>query len=235
MLRAIAIFILMLFTATAFSQTKTYLKGNIFLYSNDSPVPGATITNLSTKKSSVSTSAGTYEIPASNKDIVIFSASGLKSDTVKVEEQLLKTGYDVGLTVDGTMLKNVTVSSSYQLDSLRRRGDYSKIYEKQPGLTGGNTPQAGFGLVLSPISYFSKNAKKTRQFRKRLAKEEEDAYIDYVFSPMWVSKLTGLKDDSLHLFLYKYRPSYEMARALDRPSMIAYINDRYKEFIRKKD
>ncbi|AHF17547.1 peptidase associated/transthyretin-like domain-containing protein [Niabella soli] len=235
MLRALTIFILLLSAATAFSQTKTYLKGNIFLYSNDTPVPGATITNLNTRQSSVSTSAGTYQIPASNKDIIVFSSSGLKSDTVKVEEQLLKTGYDVGLTVDGKLLKNVTVTSSYQLDSLRRRGDYAKIYEKQPGLTGGNTPEAGFGLVLSPISYFSKRAKKTRQFRKRLKKEEEDAYIDYVFSPMWVSKLTGLKGDSLHLFLYQYRPTYDMARMLDRPSMIAYINDRYKEFIRKKD
>lgn len=235
MLRVLTISVLLLLTATVFAQTKTYLRGNIFLYSNDTPVPGATITNLNTKQSSVSTSAGTYEIPASNKDMIVFSASGLKNDTLKVEEQLLKTGYDVGFTIDGTMLKNVTVSSSYQLDSLRRRNDYAKIYEKQPGLTGGNTPEAGFGLVLSPISYFSKNAKKTRQFRKRLKKQEEDAYIDYVFSPMWVSKLTGLKGDSLHLFLYKYRPSYEMARGLDRPGMIAYINDRYKEFVGKKD
>ncbi len=235
MLRTFFISTLLLIAATALAQTKTYLRGNIFLYSNDTPVPGATITNLTTQKTSVSSTAGTYEIAASNKDIVIFSSTGLKSDTVKVEEQLLKTGYDVGLTVDGTVLKNVTVSSNYQLDSIRRRNDYARIYEKQPGLTGGNTPEAGAGIVLSPVSFFSKKARKTRQFRKQLQKQEEDAYIDYVFSPLWVSKLTGLKGDSLHLFLYKYRPTYEQARLLDRPSLIAYVNDKYKEFTGKKD
>ncbi|MBZ4190459.1 carboxypeptidase-like regulatory domain-containing protein [Niabella beijingensis] len=221
-----------LLPAAAIGQT--HLRGNIFLYTNDTPVPGASVTNLTSGKTTVATPAGTYVIEAKNRDLVVFSFTGMTSDTVKVEEQLLKTGYDVGLKEDPRTLRTVTVSSNYQLDSLRRRKEYSDYFEKGPGITGGNRPSDGFGISVSPISHFSKKAKEQRKFRKQLIKNEEEAYIDYVFSPGWVSRLTGLKNDSLQQFMYQYRPSYQLARTLDRPSMTAYINDRYKEFIRRK-
>lgn len=234
MLRFFLILILgsMLLPATAFGQT--YLRGNIFMYTNDTPVPGASVTNLTSGKTALAAPTGAYTIEAKNKDIVVFSFTGLTSDTVKVEEQLLKTGYDVGLKEDPRTLRNVTVTSNYQLDSLRRRQEYSDYFEKGPGITGGNRPSDGVGISVSPITHFSKKEREHRKFRKQLLKNEEEAYIDYVFSPVWVGKLTGLKNDSLHQFLYRYRPSYKQARTLDRADMIAYINDRYKEFIRPK-
>lgn len=234
MLRGMLILFLgaLLLPAAGFGQT--YLKGNIFVYTNDSPVPGASVTNITSGKTAISTPAGTYIIEAKNKDVVVFSFTGLTSDTVKVEEQLLKTGYDVGLKEDPHTLKNVTVISNYQLDSLRRREEYSRYFEKGPGITGGNRPTDGFGISVSPISHFSRKAREQRKFRKQLIKNEEEAYIDYVFSPVWISKLTGLKNDSLRQFMYRYRPSYKLARTLDHADMIAYINDRYKEFMRPK-
>lgn len=226
---------LMLLTFPALGFCQTYLRGNIFVYSNDTPVPGASVTNLTTGKTMLATPAGTYVIEARNKDIVVFSFTGLTSDTVRVEEQLLKTGYDVGLREDPYTLKNVTVTSNYQLDSLRRRKQYSRYFEKGPGITGGNRPPDGFGISVSPISHFSKKSREQRKFRKQLLKNEEEAYIDYVFSPVWVSKLTGLKNDSLRQFMYEYRPSYKLARTLDHADMIVYINDRYKAFLRSSN
>ncbi|MCD2425886.1 hypothetical protein LQ567_24090 [Niabella pedocola] len=225
---------LILLTLPAIGFCQTYLRGNIFMYTNDTPVPGASVTNLTTGKTILATPAGTYVIEARNKDMVVFSFTGLTSDTVKVEEQLLKTGYDVGLKEDPYTLKNVTVTSNYQLDSLRRREQYGRYFEKGPGITGGNRPPDGVGISLSPISHFSKKSREQRKFRKQLLKNEEEAYIDYVFSPVWVTKLTGLKNDSLRQFMYQYRPSYQLARTLDHADMIAYINDHYKEFIRPK-
>jgi len=235
MLRLILILLLgsVLLPATAFGQT--YLRGNIFIYTNDTPVPGASVTNITSGKTTLAAPSGAYIIEAKNKDIVVFSFTGLTSDTVKVEEQLLKTGYDVGLKEDPHTLRNVTVTSNYQLDSLRRRQEYSNYFEKGPGITGGNRPPDGFGISVSPISHFSKKEREHRKFRKQLIKNEEEAYIDYVFSPIWVSKLTGLKNDSLRQFMYRYRPSYKQARTLDHADMIVYINDRYKEFIQPKN
>ncbi|MGJ7032231.1 hypothetical protein [Niabella hirudinis] len=221
-----------LLPAITFGQT--YLRGNIFIYTNDTPVPGASVTNLTTGKVIQASSSGSYVIEAKNRDIVVFSFTGLTSDTVKVEEQLLKTGYDVGLTADPHTLRNVTVTSNYQLDSLERREQYGKYFEKGPGITGGNRPTDGFGISISPISHFSKKSREQRKFRKKLIKNEKEAYIDYVFSPIRVSRLTGLKGDSLSRFLYQYRPSYQLARSLDHTNMTTYINDRYKEFIRPK-
>lgn len=223
-------FALLIISSAAFSQQKTYLRGNIFGTSNDDPIPGASVTNLNNKRVTNSTPGGTYEIEAAKNDLIVFSFTGMTSDTVKVEEQLLISGYDVGLKIDPTMLKSVTVTTNYQLDSLRRAEENADVLKKPAGITGGNTPQAGAGIVLSPVSFFSKGAKEKRKLKKQLLKNEEEAYIDYVFSPGWVSRLTGLKGDSLHLFLYKYRPSYKQARSMDRPNMTVYVNDSYKEF-----
>ncbi|SDB99715.1 hypothetical protein [Niabella drilacis] len=235
MQRSISILILGFVLLPAITSGQTYLRGNIFMYTNDTPVPGASVTNLTSGKTTLATPSGSYTIEAKNKDIVVFSFTGLTSDTVKVESQLLKTGYDVGLTEDPHTLRNVTVTSNYQLDSLRRREEYGRYFEKGPGITGGNRPSDGFGISVSPISHFSKKSREQRKFRKQLLKNEEEAYIDYVFSPAWVTKLTGLKNDSLRQFMYLYRPSYKQARDLDRSNMTAYINDRYKEFIRPKN
>jgi len=43
-------------------------------------------------------------------------------------------------------------------------------------------------------------------------------------------KLTGLHDDSLRLFMYRYRPSYSFCRKTGREDMLIYINDKLKEF-----
>lgn len=212
---------------------QTYLGGNIFSRTNDSPLTNASIINLTNGLSTRATLTGTYLIEAKEGDLIVFSFTGMTTDTVKVESQILREGHDVGLKEHNHTIKTVTIISSYQLDSLRRREENMANFERGPGITGRNHPSDGFGISISPVSHFSKKAREQRRLRKQLIKNEKEAYIDYMFSPGWISRLTGLKADSLQQFMNRYRPSYKMVRALDRPSLIVYISDKYKEFIHK--
>ncbi len=217
-----------LFQNISFGQSQ--LHGKVFRAGGeDSIIAGANITNLTKNITATSAKDGTYRILADSRDQVSFSFIGLVSDTVIVEHQLLISGYDAVLGTRATTLERVVVSGNYQQDSANRREAYRDIYDSRTGITGGNTP-TGFGLVLSPSRIFSKDSRQKRTLKKRLKVQEEEAYIDYMFPAFWVSSVTGLKGDSLRLFMFKYRPTYQFCRQNDRTGLTLYVNEKYKEF-----
>ena len=221
-----------LFFLFIFNQVSAQLivKGKIYDAETDSVIVAVNVYNLNTKQSTRSGIDGNYAIAAAEGERLVFSITGFKPDTVTVTYDMLLIQFDVTLRKQIVTLKNVTVTSSYQADSLERRNYYSNIYEKQPGLTGRNTPSNGFGISVSPFSYFSHQAKQKRQLKKKLIRQEEEDYIDRCFPVEWVARLTGLRGDSLSRFMALYRPSYSFCRKNNREKMLLYLNDKFKEF-----
>ncbi|HEV8273278.1 MAG TPA: carboxypeptidase-like regulatory domain-containing protein [Chitinophagaceae bacterium] len=221
-----------LFSLCICSQIDAQLivKGKIYDAETDSVIVAVNVYNLNTKQFARSGTDGNYAIAAAEGERLVFSITGFRPDTVTVAYHMLLIQYDVTLYKQILTLKNVTVTSSYQADSLARRNYYSNIYEKQPGITGRNTPSNGFGISLSPFSFFSHEAKQKRQLKKRLIKQEEEDYIDHCFPVEWVTRLTGLRGDSLSRFMALYRPSYSFCRKNNREKMLLYINENFKEF-----
>ncbi|HEY5967153.1 MAG TPA: carboxypeptidase-like regulatory domain-containing protein [Chitinophagaceae bacterium] len=206
------------------------VKGKVYDSQTDSTIAGVNVYNLNTKLSVRSGSDGSYTIAASEGDRIMFSRIGFRPDTATVIYSMLLTLHEVTLYKEIITLKNVTVTSSYQMDSLSRRNYYNDIYAKQPGITGFNRPPDGFGVSVSPLSYFSYQAKQKRQLKRRLIKQEEESYVDRSFPKEWVAKLTGLRGDSLTRFMILYRPSYKFCRENSREKMLLYVNDKLKEF-----
>jgi hypothetical protein len=65
-------------------------------------------------------------------------------------------------------------------------------------------------------------------------RQEEEMYIDYKFPFEYVSKVTGLRGDSLRSFMQQYRPGYIFCRRTSKADMLLYINDSYRAFMQKK-
>jgi hypothetical protein len=226
--RLIVVLLLLNFCCNINAQS--LLKGKIYEAETDSIIAAANVFNLNTKISVRSEIDGNYRIAATEGDQVVFSIAGFKPDTVTVAYSILITQYDATLHRQIISLKPVTVTGSYQADSMARRNYYSYMYERQPGITGRNRPADGVGIVVSPLSFFSREARQKRQLKKRLIREEREAFIDHSFPVQWIEKLTDLHGDSLSLFMYRYRPSYSFCRKTDRAKMLVYINDKLKEF-----
>jgi hypothetical protein len=203
-------------------DAQTFLKGRIYEAGTDSLINDVNIFNSTAKLIGHSTPDGSYAIAATEGDRIIFSATGFLPDTVTVHYNMLFTQHDVTLFIKAISLKPVTVIGSYTADSLARQNYYRDIYKKQPGVTGFNTPQYGAGIALSPLSYLSSKSKNKRELKKRLIKNEKEAFVDYSFPAEWMERLTGLHGDSLRLFMYRYRPSYSFCRATTRGDMVAY-------------
>lgn len=227
-----AVYLIVFILTASISSRAQLLKGTVMDAKTDVPVSGATIFNLSQHIYKKASYTGQYSIIAMAGDSIVYSSAGYRADTIRASEELLRSGMDIGLQSMPVTMDTVTIRrDSYAEDSIRRRNDYAHFYKlRQPGILSGERPATGFGLSLSPFTYFSKEAKARRRFKKQLQHIEEQAYIDYYFSPSYVHRVTGLTGERLYLFMRKYRPSYSFARQASAADLLSYINNCLKNF-----
>jgi len=228
-MRYIILVWVILITTTAVGQTQ--LRGKVMDSKSDQPLEGATIFNTTEGLFRKAGQDGLFSIRAKEKDVIIFSSAGYRPDTVEITNDILITGLFIGLPAMSVSLDTVTVSErTYAEDSLQRRLEYQHLLDRpRKDLRGGNRPQSGFGVSISPITYFSRSEKEKRKFKKDFEAYERNAYIDYYFSPSYVHRVTGLQGDSLLNFMKKYRPSYEFMRGAKEQDLLLYINEALKK------
>ena len=225
--------ILVLLSTPAVSQQ--VLTGKIRQKETDAILISVTVVNHTQKKYNVSDAGGNYRIIASPGDTITFSSAGYHADTTYVVTSELedKDGYIVYLEPNLVELPSVLVGqlSNYQLDSIQRKQDYAWLDQTHKvRLAGDQTPTDGVGIGFSPVTYFSSEQKDLRQLRQRVKSEEKDFYIDSRFPSSYVSMVTGLKGDSLQLFMVTYRPTYKFCRNASNEDILLYINEKLKLF-----
>jgi hypothetical protein len=227
-------FILVLLSTQAVSQQ--VLTGKVRQKTTDAILASVTVVNHTQRKYNVSDAGGNYRIVASPGDTLTFSSAGYHADTTVVGAEFQdKDGYVVYLEPNMVELPFVLIGqlSNYQLDSMQRKEDYAWLDQAHKvRLAGDQTPTDGVGIGISPVSYFSREEKNRRQLRQKVKSEEKDFYIDSRFPPSYVSMITGLKGDSLQIFLSTYRPSYQFARNASNEDILLYINEKVKVFHR---
>ncbi len=158
------------------------------------------------------------------------------------------------LEQNSILLKGVTINNKngYKLDSIRRRKEFASVFaRKSPALkdifiskpvysytpnnyiTAPNSTASIVSInVLSVIGLLNKNKAPVSKLQKVLLKEEEDNYIDHLFSKRKVTTITSLKNDSLIEFMNKYRPSAAELKKMNDYDLIMYIKKYYQEFIK---
>jgi len=211
-----------------------FLSGKVEKRGTTEIIIGANILNLKQGKHNVSDMGGNYRIAVRLGDTVIFSSAGFQPDTTVVAGYMLEEDYLVALRPNVVALQAVTVDESrnYQLDSMQRREDYRFILDKKHPVKLWNEKRAadGPGLNFSPIGFYSKREREKRRLKRRLKQEEEDYYIDSKFPIARVAQLTRLQGDSLRVFMYRYRPSYQFCRGATSQDIFLYINDKVRLF-----
>lgn len=203
------------------------------------PIINAIISNETTKKMITPDQNGFFSIAASRGDLIFIDAFNYNFDTVKTNYGMPDT-LRIQLIRTNEVLPNVTVTttagfSRYQMDSVRRReafvsdmGDKGKM----PKVGKADNMGAGFGINLDAFS--RKRTKDRDKAYNTFDYLENQAYIDYRFSPQKVSQITGLKSDSLVKFMRQYTPSYKWLRQHPTDEdVLYYVNDKMKAFAKK--
>jgi len=201
------------------------------------PIVFGSVTNLSSKKTVMTSTKGIFRIEVSEDELLSFAAVGYHFDTIYYNNQHLQQDtLTLYLSPLAHNLGNVTVyakgMSRYQLDSIERRKDFLHdiVSYTIPAISQANS---GAGIALN-IDRFSKHEKNKRKAFAFFEANEKEMYINYRFPSSLVTEYSGLKDEVLQQFMQQYRPTAEWLRKNKTEEDIKYyINDKLKLFFKR--
>jgi uncharacterized protein YxeA len=220
-------------SSNSFAQKNDKRTGFLKDSTTQIPIVLASVTNLTTRETVMTSGVGKFSIAVKPNEILSFAAVGYYFDTLTVHSENNTAIIAAFLKPLGAYLGNVTVSSKglnrYQLDSIERRKEFLQ------GIAGYMIPavakaNSGAGIALN-IDRFSRNEKKKRRAYAFYEDNENEAYINYRFTPELVASLTGFKNDELQTFMQTYRPSTSWLRTnTSREDLVYYINAQLKNY-----
>lgn len=201
------------------------------------PIVLASITNLNTQTTVMTSASGRFKIELQENQVLSFAAVGYYFDTIHYNKQfLLQDTLSLFLSPLAHSLGNVTVTarglSRYQLDSIERRKEFLQdiVDYTIPTVSKANSG-AGIALNLDRFSRHEKNKRKAFAF---FESNEKEAYINYRFPASVVTQYSGLKDAELQQFMQQYRPTSEwLRRNRSEEDIKYYINEKLKLFFKR--
>ena len=237
-MRYIFFSVILLLAGGISAEAQQFLTGKVYVKGTADTLISVSIHNITRQRYDLSDEDGSYRIQAAPGDHIAFSSVGHKADTITVTASILTASYPVYLEIKPQTLQTVRVGefNNYQLDSMDRRKEYEWVYDHDNQSRVENDRKGdGVGLTLNIFRNTSTAARQRERLEKRLAREEEDYYVDYRYNKDYVAKITHLRGDSLKEFMRKYRPSYEYCRKAATVDILVYINDCYKLFMKTAD
>lgn len=160
---------------------------------------------------------GQFRIAAAPGQLIEFRRVGYKTARIRIST-VAAPFYRILLEPGVQELDEVEVHDyhwDYKHDSLRYR-DYFKKQLEYPVLTGWRAFQ-------SPFSAMGKTNQQMISFQREYAWLEQQKYVDYTFNEKLIANLTGLRGDSAQQYMSRYRPSYEMLRAMPEYDFFTYV------------
>lgn len=205
--------IVMLVFTTGFVYAQAPLKGTVEEAGKNTRLSNVFIKDINNNQLTLTDNNGDFEIPTETGHTLIFNSPGYVSDTLYVVDMKPKT---IKLEVLTIALREVKINATR--GGFNPREEYPQVYEKSKV------------YILSPSSWFGKEARNARRLKRYFAMEQEQQKVDQVFNAAYVSSLIPLRGQELEDFMTLYRPSYDFVKSNEGQSMALYINDCYKKF-----
>ena len=203
----------LLFIAAGSVHAQGLLNGEVRERGNNQKIPNAFIRDINNNVMTLVDENGDFAIRSATGHTLIITSPGYVTDTLFVADMTPKK---INMTVQSIALKQVNITDTRK--AFDPHEEYPDVYQKSKV------------YVLSPSSWFGKEAHDARRLKKYFAMEQEEQKIDEAFNAAYVSSLIPLKGQELEDFMTLYRPSYKFIVNNNRVSMAVYINDCYKKF-----
>jgi hypothetical protein len=210
-LKIITVAILVFITGMANAQNT--LKGTVEETGSNLKLSNVFIKDATNKQLTLTDKSGNFEIKSAPSHLLIFSSPGYLSDTLYVVDMTPK---HIKMQIMNIALSEVKISGTRT--NFDPKEEYPEVYQKSKV------------YVLSPSSWFGKDARDARNLRRYFAMEKQQQEIDEVFNAAYVSSLIPLRGQDLEDFMTLYRPTYAYVHNNNSQTMAVYINDSYKKF-----
>jgi hypothetical protein len=212
MKKYIGVALLLMLAVTLNAQD--YIKGHVKEKGSGKRLADVFIKDNNNKQITVTDEKGNYTIRAAAGHLLIFSSPGYISDTLYLINTQPKF---VELQPEPMSLREVSVRSTRPV--FDPRAEYPEIYRKSKI------------YPLSPSSIFSREARNARRLKKYFEHEEQEQYVDGIYTKLYVSGIVPLKGKDLDDFMGMSRPSYEFLKKNSGGELVLYVNDQYKRFM----
>jgi hypothetical protein len=189
------------------------LKGTVYENGSNIRLPDVFIRDKNNRQVTLTDKQGNFEIKTETGHLLIFDSPGYVSDTLYVVDM---TALRIMMVAKTIALREVDITGKREVFDPHK--EYADVYTKSKV------------YVLSPSSWFGKEAKDARRLKHYFKREAEDRHIDAVFTRVYVCSIVPLKGRELEDFMTLYRPTYAFLMNNDGPSLAVYINDSYKKY-----
>ncbi len=182
------------------------------------PLSEVAIQNIYSGEGLLSDANGHFAINVTAGQLIEFRRMGYKTARVRVGAGTLPAYYRIILEPGVQELQEVEVRNhfdDFKHDSLR----YHALFKKQLE----TTPVTGWRAFQSPFSALSKSNRQLIHFQEEYAWLERQKFVDFNFNEKLIAQLTGLKGDSALAYMQRFRPTYEMLRAMPQYDYFAYV------------
>jgi hypothetical protein len=239
-MRYLLLFVFLIAASCCYGQQ---IKGSVFDKDTKLPINSA-IVSMGNKQV-FTNSFGEFSIAASGNDSLKIARLGYNTYRMVINNTMAPI--HVELEPAKIVLNEVIVRSNrereFKKDSTYNRKFYAKQFNyKGPtvmdAFKGGsgnpvkNTSQILNIDVITLISALTKKSTPEYKFKKILLNDEQAEYVNQKFNHGAVSRITGLKGDTLSAFIVQYRPTYKFAHKATDYEMELYIKDCYKKFLK---
>lgn len=161
--------------------------------------------------------SGRFSVNAAPGQLIEFRKVGYKTARLRMST-VPAPFYNIIMEPGVQELEEIEVHGrfrDYKHDSLRFREYFKKQLDYNV--------VTGWRAFQSPFSAMSKTNRQMISFQQEYAWFEQQKYVDYTFNEKIIANLTGLRGDSAVQYMRRFRPSYEMLRAMPEYDYFSYV------------
>lgn len=189
------------------------------------PLAGVKIENVYTTLEITSGEQGAFIIAAAKGQLLEFNKPGYKTARVRIPQGYIPPYFRIIMQKGIQEIKDVNIASNRydpRDDSLR----YYELYKHElefPKLTT-------FEAMHHPFSALSGKNREIWKFQDTYIQNEQDKYVDRTFNQRIITKVTGLKGDSLTTYMRRFRPTYDQLRGMNDYAFYNFIKTTVKTY-----
>jgi hypothetical protein len=194
------------------------------------------VKNLTTGKSIYNNLKGEFKVGAQKGDLLVFSKTDYHPDTIKIKNDTPTAVYMSRIAIQ---LRQVNIHDTLQNPEQRlaaTKADYTKIYGSlsyDEFLTSPSSGGVGAGLSIDALwNSLSRSGRDASRLREIIEADYERNVVDYRFNRTYVGNITGLKDEQLTSFMFRYRPGFYTTKTASDYQFISMIRANLKRFLR---
>ena len=203
------------------------MKGRVFDYKTNAPMPNVNVVNTFTDRGITTDSSGLFTLEVELGHLVEFRRIGYKVSRVRIEQTQLPY-YNIAMKEGAIDLMEVEITgSNYKLDSIEKRETYKWAIE--------HYKLTGLDVIQHPFDALSKRNRQIWAFQKHYEYFEKEKFINYVFNERLIRQLTKMDSTSTAEYMRYYRPSYEQLKSWSEYEFYEFIKRTAAAYIRRRE